>query len=308
MADIDEIMPEWVQKIANSMANVINTPGWIVLRSIKAKSYTSIVVKFIFYNKPGTNFTANSIRLYYTTTPGQGNADYIDITKANADYWKLNKDKASYTVKYTLTGLLYNTKYYVRVWLRLFNKSGSKVKYSYKSPAAAPIACTTASYDRSTPLFQMCTFKLNNPSDENSSYLDWEDFTQNITMGSYDVIQTDVTEEWTDANYKTHKIVTRTKVSGKFNMLFSSKEEFNKFLNIVRLNRYVYPSGMVHLNVHLNNQLEYDTDWQSIGIDNLRNDDYEGDFYITISSLPWVEPYYGHYDKYSPISVSIEEA
>lgn len=292
-----------------------SSTGWIKMTEITAVSYTSISVVFKFHYKPQTNFTANSIRLYYTTTPGQGNADYVDITPENADSWRLsNETKNNYIVRYTLKNLPggAGTTYYVRVWLRLFNKSGSKVKYSFKSPAEAPIACTTKKY-ASTVNMLMIGNPVNIvvptiPTPSTALVYIPNNFTQLIPAGSYDVLQTDVTEEWTDANYEKHIIVARTKVTGKFNMLFSDRQEFNNFLHMLDKNKAINASGKVYMGVHLNNQLDYPEDWEEIGVGNLRNEVYWSYFYVNISSIPWVEPYYGHYDKYSPISVSIEEA
>lgn len=317
-----DVIPGWEDAWSDFASSITNTlsyasTGWIKMTEITGVSYTSISVEFQFYYKPSTNFNEHSIRLYYTTTPGQGNADYVDITPENADYWKKSKKtKSSYIVRYTLTNLPggAGTVYYLRVWLRLFNKSGSKVKYSYKSPAEAPIACPTKQYDRTQPLFiigrpDLITVTLPDPLPPIQTLVySTKDFTQLIPMGSYDVIQTDVTEEWTDANWEKHIIVPRTKVTGKFNMLFSNKEEYNAFLYELDKSKVISPSGKVYMGVHLNNKLYYPNDWEEIGVHNLSNDVYWGYFYISITSIPWVEPYYGHYDKYSPISVSIEEA
>lgn len=308
----------WIPVIMNN-SNVKSekeksSTGWIKMTEITAVSYTSISVVFRFHYKPQTNFTANSIRLYYTTTPGQGNADYVDITPENADSWRLsNETKNNYIVRYTLKNLPggAGTTYYVRVWLRLFNKSGSKVKYSFKSPAEAPIACSTKEYDRTVNMLMIGNpVNMAVPTVPASTTLVYipTNFTQLIPAGSYDVLQTDVTEEWTDANYEKHIIVARTKVTGKFNMLFSDKQEYNNFLHLLDKNRAINASGKVYMGVHLNNQLDYPEDWEEIGVGNLRNEIYWSYFYVNISSIPWVEPYYGHYDKYSPISVSIEEA
>lgn len=308
---------DFVTAVSKAARLSVTSTGWIKMTEITAVSYTSISVVFRFHYKPTTNFTANSIRLYYTTTPGQGNADYVDITPENADSWRLsNETKNNYIVRYTLKNLPggAGTTYYVRVWLRLFNKSGSKVKYSFKSPAEAPIACSTKEYDRTQPLFvigrpDLITVTLPDPLPPVQTLVySTKDFTQLIPAGSYDVLQTDVTEEWTDANYEKHIIVARTKATGKFNMLFSSKEEFNAFLYELDKSKAINESGKVYMGVHLNNKLYYPEDWAEIGVQNLKNQLYWSYFYVNISSIPWVEPYYGHYDKYSPISVSIEEA
>lgn len=298
----------WIPSLRSAYKqNSSSNNGWIALTAAIPISYTSIFLKFKFRYKSQCNFTEHSIRLYYTTTPGLGVADYVDITEENADSWILNSSFMSdiYTVTYTLKNLPggAGTTYYVRVWLRLFNKSGTKVKYTFKSPAPAPLACNTLEYDRKQPLLLIGTYEDVN----DSAIMAWADFTQNITVPSYDVIETDVTEEWTNADYETKKIVTRTKITGKFNMIFSDREEFNRFLDIIRYNREITGCGKVFMQVHVNNKLFYDDEWQDIGVTNLKNETVSDWFYISITSVPWVEPYYGHYDKYSPITVNIEQ-
>lgn len=56
------------------------------------------------------------------------------------------------------------------------------------------------------------------------------DYTDKINQHNYKMNAADVASTWTDANYRVHRDVYRTRVSGTFKMLFS-KDEYEEFLS-----------------------------------------------------------------------------
>lgn len=60
-----------------------------------------------------------------------------------------------------------------------------------------------------------------------------KDFTTFITVPSYLVNQDGEYIEWTDGNYKKHRYLTRSKVSGSFTMLFNNVNDYYNFLNTI---------------------------------------------------------------------------
>jgi hypothetical protein len=63
------------------------------------------------------------------------------------------------------------------------------------------------------------------------------DYTSNILVPSYQVIEYDLSESWTDGFGKTHRSVYRSKIAGKFTMQFRSYDEYHEFMNILESNR-----------------------------------------------------------------------
>lgn len=63
------------------------------------------------------------------------------------------------------------------------------------------------------------------------------DYTTNIVVPSYQVIDYDLSESWTDGFGKTHKVVYRSKTAGKFTMQFRSYDEYHEFVDILTSNR-----------------------------------------------------------------------
>lgn len=280
--------------------------------------------------------TKNSIRVYYTTTPGQGNADYIDLVPPDstetgehiqkADIWQkpyvgnkpgrfladvinqtvFNLDVSNYIVAFTIRNLNPGTTYYTTAWLRLFNSKGT-LKKTLRDPIDEDVRyeVRTDEYDQVRPLFRVATYEAI-PS--TSLYtIDYEDFTDCIKLPSYDVNSEDVNEDWEDADYRTHRIIARRKVNGKFEMIFPTIERQKEFFYLLDRSKELNGDGnaYVDLEVHLNNVLDVK---KNVGLNVTQCINYRSKFFIKIDNNTWVQPIYGHYDKYSPLSITIQEA
>ena len=266
-------------------------------------------VMFMFY--PGNTYDFRehtSLRLYWRIKDTSVN-ESIDVTPQNADvYRQVILAPVGYTyVEYTITGLYSNTTYLVRPYLRLFKKPGSaNIVFTAKSPEKGPVEVTTKEYSRTHPLFEIATYPDDTGSQtEGAKITKFVDFTNYVIVPSYDVNSTDVNEDWQDADYVTHRIVVREKITGKFNVRFTSITDYNNFMDAIYQNRVVNGKGYTELRVQVNNRLDYES---GISIGQTACMQYIGKFFVKIDSNPYAEPYYGHYDKYNDVSVSIEEA
>lgn len=284
--------------------------GEIECTNCEAVSTTEIIVSFEIWWTKKYNLGDKSLKLFYTTTPGTNN-QYVYVTKSNAHRWYKTSQRGI-EIEYKLTGLTPGTTYYIRPWLQLLNNKGKTTdKLRLASPPDFPMPETTLVNLRKQALVEIAKPSTEDPSSGSDipEPMEFIDITQYITAPSYDVNNTDVTEDWTDANYTTHRIVARTKVSGKFNMIFKDLHDYNKFYNLMRMNREIYGEGYTYLRVQINNELDYNTP----GADPNDVTTYKckrraGLYFVKIDSNPWVEPYFGRFDKYQAISVSIEEA
>lgn len=54
------------------------------------------------------------------------------------------------------------------------------------------------------------------------------DITKHIVADSYNIDAADVYEEWLDGNYRKHREVVRSRVSGSFSVICSEKTGFSK--------------------------------------------------------------------------------
>ena len=156
------------------------------------------------------------------------------------------------------------------------------------------------------PIFEIARYTYN----ETTSNMDrsFVNFTDCITLPSYDVSREDVTESWDDANYDQHILVPTRKIKGKFSMLFPSMERYNEFMNYIyqaKINNTWSPNACVTLRVQINNELDYNLKYTTP--DKAAALHEIGNFTIKIDSNPWVKPIVGHFDKYSPINVTIEQ-
>lgn len=77
------------------------------------------------------------------------------------------------------------------------------------------------------------------------------DLTKHITMSSYNVNEEDVYTGWTDANRVDHRFVHRQRVSGKFTMKFTEKEEYFSFLELCKSNKT--REGYITTKLYVNN-------------------------------------------------------
>jgi len=220
-----------------------------------------------------------------------------------------------YTVTFTLPNLTPNTDYEIRAVLRLFKKpSHTSPKYIYYGPSGkdAHLRMRTWSQDENIirPMFCVAKYTYVSITGETVGGLDitWEDFTDCIKLPSYNVNSNDVNEDWDDANYTTHRIVARKKIEGKFEMIFPSIERQKYFFYLLDKSRELNGDGIayVDLKVHVNNMLDYDLS-KDYDPRELPCINYIGKFFIKIDNNAWVQPIYGHYDKYSPLSITITE-
>ena len=76
-----------------------------------------------------------------------------------------------------------------------------------------------------------------------------------IVMNTYDVNDQPQYEEWIDANYKVHRVLTRQKIEGNFQVKFTKKEDIEEFMQ-----KFGDPSHRHHpiyLKVFVNNRIGY---------------------------------------------------
>ena len=78
------------------------------------------------------------------------------------------------------------------------------------------------------------------------------DYTRKIRQGTYVVNSYDSYSEWTDANYKIHRSIVRSQLSGSFTMYFGNQSEFQGFL--YALKRAKIKEGLYRIGLQSNNQ------------------------------------------------------
>ena len=278
---------------------------------------------------------AESLRVYYTTTPGSAaTAEHKDIVPPDseitgenilkADFWRkpyradgtnssvimrtshniLGFSPDMHLVRFTIPNIDPHALWYTRAWLRLFRKetSTSPTKPWIHDPVGVDIRYKLQYYALNRPLFCLPVYEQNGTQIN----IGWEDFTDCIKLPTYDVNSEDVTEDWEDADYKTHRIVTRKKVTGKFEMIFPTMKRYNDFMYYIEQSKQLNGDGIayVDLQVFVNNMLDIKA---GIGTDVMQRINYTGKFFIKIDNNAWVQPIFGHYDKYSPLSITIQE-
>ena len=137
---------------------------------------------------------------------------------------------------------------------------------------------------------------------ENENY-EWEDFTSCITVPDYKVNNTDITEEWEDANYNVHSSVVQTKVKGSVNLKFIDRLKLNRFLKCLNHNEETYGKGHIRLKLQVNNELDFEAA-EDIG-------SAMPTVYIEFFKIgwepDWALPFYGTSHEYSSINFSVEE-
>ena len=78
-------------------------------------------------------------------------------------------------------------------------------------------------------------------------------FTQHIKVPSWKVNKEPKYEEWTDANYLTHREITRYQVNGTFTLVYDDISDFWEFFDLVESIKASNPLGVVAMRVYLNN-------------------------------------------------------
>lgn len=275
----------------------------------------SVKIKFKFKIKDGykTN-QSDGIRLYYSTDgtcPTKDN-NYVSIalTDENTEYVPGDGTYVRYIFYKPVPNV---SEYNIQLRMKISNSDGSyQSKYaSYKAPSGGTIIKFVAP-TINQPLFMIPIYaKTTDPDEEDKIWTisEWKDYTSKIELPSYDVNYEDITEDWEDANYYTHRIIPRRKVVGKFNLWFSNLEEYNTFMYLIQKSKERNGNGRayVELNVQINDDINEDS-YNGTDISTAKCTLLHGYFFLKIDSNPWNAPVFGHYDKYQAIGISIQEA
>lgn len=80
------------------------------------------------------------------------------------------------------------------------------------------------------------------------------DYTRKIRQDTYTVNSYDTYTEWTDANYKIHRSVVRSQLSGSFTMYFGTQAEFEGFIENLPRNE---EGGYFTVGLFSNNKLQW---------------------------------------------------
>lgn len=83
------------------------------------------------------------------------------------------------------------------------------------------------------------------------------DYTRKIREGTYAVNSYDSYTEWTDANYKIHRSIVRSQLSGSFTMYFGNQTDYQTFLNTIE--RAKIQPGLYRAGLYSNNKNLYYT-------------------------------------------------
>ena len=84
-----------------------------------------------------------------------------------------------------------------------------------------------------------------------------------IVANSYDVNDLPQYEEWVDANYKTHRVVTReTKIEGSFQVKFTKKADIEEFMQ--KFGNPIHRHSPILLKVFVNNRIGYSANEQYV--------------------------------------------
>ena len=119
------------------------------------------------------------------------------------------------------------------------------------------------------------------------------DYTPQLIRQDYHLTRADVVETWTDANYKTHLEVVRTRVAGSLKLLFQNPTDYDNFLTTLSGVRSA--DGYYTLQLHVDNTASttaLETIYAAVTVD-------VGTTYGT--------PMYGYYPTAFVATVTIEE-
>lgn len=287
-----------------------------LLTAVTYEDHFDVIVAFKY--KAGYKFHSDSLRVYYSTLPKfTSETPYVQPDLSNPFFVAANVKiiDGYYHVRVRVPGesdtqLDDNTKYYLRARFELFKTDGTHYKY-YRAPKN-PTAFYTREYADDQPLFMI--EKYSNPYTEDGEQhyeTDWVDFTRFITLPSYNVNYEDVEEDWEDADYVTHRIVPRSKITGSLELLFTDKYDYNNFIRLIRQNRVVNGAGYIRLRLQVNDNLDNFSEFTNYSEDQLRKKKAllrDGSFFLKMEDNPWTAPVYGHFDQYEPIRIEITEA
>ena len=292
--------------------------GYIAIKSIEPKP-TYFVVTFQYKFKSGYAVHDDSIRMYCSPDPEIEHGTYYLELNVNSttDPNILNRtiENGYYTISCRVPGvndtpLNMDTTYWLRPFMQLYTTAGKPYK-KYRGPGNNPIPETTGLTGPAQKLFSIATYSNPHTGEDGNTEYDtsWIDFTSNIVAPTYDVNYEDVNEDWEDANYVTHRIVPRTKVKGSLELQFASKYDYNNFIRLLQLNSKINGNGYTQLRLQVNNNLEDSEDlFSTLDLANRRCVRNVGMFFITMENNPWNAPFFGHFDKYEPLTIELVEA
>lgn len=87
------------------------------------------------------------------------------------------------------------------------------------------------------------------------------DYTSAVDWQNYNVNQEDVVTTWTDANYRDHENVTRTRIFGTVDVGFSLENRLTAFLNVLSRARASDGTNKLTLYVENTNTVVYSRDF-----------------------------------------------
>lgn len=108
------------------------------------------------------------------------------------------------------------------------------------------------------------------------------DFSSHVLAGTYNVIEVPVYTEWTDANLRDHREVTRKRVQGSFDMFFETVTAYEDFVtayNAAKTDSGLTPAVIMN---NTTNELVLKNCYFSFSPVRNRRDDWE-DFYETFT-------------------------
>lgn len=114
------------------------------------------------------------------------------------------------------------------------------------------------------------------------------DYTNYITVPSYNVTQKMESTEWTDSNGTRHHDVYKRRISGSFTMKFFTTEDYLSFQSVIQ--NSIQTDGSINIVAYVNNL----------------NEKRSFRAFVNIDNLPNVLPYIGA-ASYDGFSVEIEE-
>lgn len=77
------------------------------------------------------------------------------------------------------------------------------------------------------------------------------DLTPYIDLQNFDVNSEEVYESWTDGNFNEHRVISRTRITGKIKLGFKDLTDFDNFRSLMSSNRNV--NGYYSIKVYVNN-------------------------------------------------------
>ena len=262
------------------MSEIVGERVWI--KKVETTETTASVT-YKIKNKTA-NWNWESVTLMCYVNVG-GSLTYVDE-------YELSTDKGTYTRTITdaFTELIPDTTYEFRIVAELVKGSQTSTHvstyYEAKTGALTPFQ----------PLLKICDGNMENPQ--------WYDFTEFISVPSYDVNEQNMEETWEDASYVTHKIVVRKKIKGSFKLRFTKREDYYLFIDLLGRNENNYLKGYTLMQLQVNNRMDSMSEYS---YSQRKTTFVTAYFFVSIQNNPWNIPYYGTSKSYDDITVNVEE-